>query len=337
MRGATMLRAARLAALAAALDPSACRRLLPAIAACNRLDGTLARCPRTPPLEAEAAGATLVPLVVDGAQVGALQPRDAEALAEHGAGVFEVSATRAGLVADLEKAGFEARNAAVEGVARKLHDAGVVSGWRDELVPVTTAWEDPPAFAVERAAYPFLGAKGFGCHVNAFVPGEGGDLCIWVGRRAATKQTWPGLLDHLAAGQLPLGQSPRECVLAELAEEAGVPEAIARTAQQASLVSCRGLSDFENRLMNDNIFAWDLELAPDFRPKPVDGEVDSFELRTVGQVVDDIEAAQFKPNVALVIIDFLVRRKFLHDGMPDFDALLDALKNDGGRLTAAPK
>ena len=74
--------------------------------------------------------------------------------------------------------------------------------------------------------------------MNGFVEGEegegsggGGGLRLWIGTRAATKQTYPSLLDHLAAGQQPHGISPGDNVVKECGEEAGVPEDLARAAQ----------------------------------------------------------------------------------------------------------
>ena len=62
-------------------------------------------------------------------------------------------------------------------------------------------------------------------------------------------------------------------------------------------------------LKRDVFFVYDLELPADFTPVPVDGEVESFELMDLQTVVNLIaETEEFKPNVALVIVDMLVRR-----------------------------
>ena len=74
-----------------------------------------------------------------------------------------------------------------------------MTGWRDELLPVVASYAAAPAFRVERAAYPLLGAKGYGVHVNGYTL-QGDELRVWVATRAATKATYPGMLDHVAAG-----------------------------------------------------------------------------------------------------------------------------------------
>lgn len=44
-----------------------------------------------------------------------------------------------------------------------------------------------------------------GVHVNGFVTLPDGSQELWVARRSATKPTWPGKLDHIAAGGQPHG------------------------------------------------------------------------------------------------------------------------------------
>ena len=44
-----------------------------------------------------------------------------------------------------------------------------MTGWRDELLAVVSPFGAEPAFLVERAAYPLLGCKGYGVHVNGYV------------------------------------------------------------------------------------------------------------------------------------------------------------------------
>jgi Domain of unknown function (DUF4743) len=95
----------------------------------------------------------------------------------------------------------EMRSAAVGRVLTALRTAGELTGWRDELYPVAPAFGAPPALLVERAAAPHLGMRAYGVHVNGYVRDAArGTLKLWVARRSATKQTWPGKLDHIVAG-----------------------------------------------------------------------------------------------------------------------------------------
>ena len=87
------------------------------------------------------------------------------------------------------------------GVLTQLKGAGVISGWRDELYPVTPAFDSPPALLIERAAAPHFGIRAYGVHINGWVAGDDGrPASLWVARRSPTKQTWPGKLDHIVAG-----------------------------------------------------------------------------------------------------------------------------------------
>lgn len=92
------------------------------------------------------------------------------------------------------------RTAAVAATLQVLRGEGFISGWRDELYPVVGArFSDAPALLVERAAAPFLGVKAYGVHMNGYVRKPDG-IHLWVATRSLSKPTWPGKLDHIAAG-----------------------------------------------------------------------------------------------------------------------------------------
>lgn len=95
----------------------------------------------------------------------------------------------------------EARNVAVAKVMADLRDRGIITGWRDELFPVIQSFSSEPLLLVERAAATQLGIKAYGVHINGYVRRPDGSKDLWVGRRSKTKQTWPGMLDHIVAGE----------------------------------------------------------------------------------------------------------------------------------------
>ena len=84
-------------------------------------------------------------------------------------------------------------------VVARLRDDGVLSGWRNELYPVLTAFNSEPVALVERAAAVQLGIKAYGVHVNGYVETERG-IELWIATRSKSKPTWPGRLDHIVAG-----------------------------------------------------------------------------------------------------------------------------------------
>ena len=63
-------------------------------------------------------------------------------------------------------------------------------------------------------------------------------------------------------------------------------------------------------MKRDALFCYDIELPIDFIPKPMDGEVESFELKNLTWVLNKlVEGGSngYKPNCNIVIIDFLIR------------------------------
>eukprot|EP00882_Tetradesmus_deserticola_P031513 GHRQ01035636.1.p1 GENE.GHRQ01035636.1~~GHRQ01035636.1.p1 ORF type:complete len:207 (+),score=94.81 GHRQ01035636.1:385-1005(+) len=180
------------------------------------------------------------------------------------------------------------------------------SGWRNELYPVTAAFDAQPALLLERAAAPYFGIRAYGVHVNGYVVGADGSKRLWVARRSASKQTWPGKLDHIVAGGQPYGLSCSANVVKECWEEAGVPQQLAAAAAPVGFVSYVSIS--EEGLKPDVLFCYDLQLPEDFVPQPQDGEVEEFMLWDMSKVASVISrSTQYKPNCCLVIIDFLVR------------------------------
>ena len=90
--------------------------------------------------------------------------------------------------------------------------------------------------------------------------------------------------------------------------------------------------DEQGRLKNDVVFCFDLELPEDFVPVAVDGEVDSFELCSLSKVAelldcDPTEPQAYKPNVNLVVIDFLLRRGFIPPEAPGYLEMVASLRS----------
>ena len=58
-------------------------------------------------------------------------------------------------------------------------------------------------------------------------------------------------------------------------------------------------------------YVYDLELPEDTVPKPGDDEVEEFYLWSVEEVQEAMRKGEFKPNCALVVLDFLIRHGIL--------------------------
>ena len=219
---------------------------------------------------------------------------------------------------------FAQRSAAMAEVLAGLSADGTVSGWRNEPYPVGTDFYAPPLLQMERAAVPLFGVRAYGVHINGFT-GDGAALELWVAKRSKTKQTAPGKLDHLVAGGQPLGLSLMDNVVKECGEEAGMTPALARTARPAGFVSY--VTERVEGLRNDICFVYDVALPADFRPVNEDGEIEEFYLWPIDQVRERLsETDDFKFNVALVNIDFLVRRGYLSPDEPGYVAIVEGLR-----------
>ncbi len=209
--------------------------------------------------------------------------------------------------------GVDTQSEAIKRTLEKARDEKtfkVLSGWRNELYPI----HGYPAgqISIERSGSPLFGINSYGVHMTAYVNGPEG-IRIWVPRRTRTKQTYGGMLDNTVAGGISIGEKPLECVVREAAEEASFPAELVRTKAKA----CGTVSYFHIRderaggevglLQPECQYCYDMEVGPDIVPKPCDGEVEEFYLWTVEKVQKALAEGQFKPNCAVVVLDFLVR------------------------------
>jgi len=192
----------------------------------------------------------------------------------------------------------------------------VLDKWRNELYAVYGRGREL-LFNVERCASPLLGVVTYGVHLVAYVRDEEGELKMWIPRRAKTKQTYGGMLDNAVAGGIAAGEGPLESMVRECEEEASLPEALVRERAKA----CGTVTYFyvrderaggETRLLQPECqYIYDLELPADVIPKPGDDEVEEFYLWGVDEVKAAMARGEFKPNCAVVTLDFFIRHGIL--------------------------
>ncbi len=208
-------------------------------------------------------------------------------------------------------------------VARGLADRGVVPALLDEPYPVTAGAREQAIATVDRALAAPLGLRSFGQHLNGYVR-DGERLLMWIGRRARDRLIFPGALDQLVAGGLPHGIGLQDNLIKECAEEAGMPEGLARQARPVGVLTYNRVA--ERGFRPDVLYCYDLELPADFVPRNTDGEVEEFlllPLEDVMRLVRDTD--EFKLNCNLVIIDFLVRHGVIGPDDPDYLAIVTGL------------
>ena len=256
------------------------------------------------------------PLILDGDAVGLIWENNLDRLRAHGIGL---RAEDTHYVWDAP-ADFAARNRLLANLAAALYRSGYISGWRDEKLPLLAGLHHPVRALIERAAAPVLGVCGYGVHVNGITE-RGGVPHLWIARRAASKSVEPGKLDQIAAGGIPHGIGIFANLIKESAEEAAIPETLARQARPVGTISYTAQT--ASGIRADLLYLYDLHLPPDFRPENRDGEVGEFlclPLDEVARLVRDTE--DFKLNSAVVVIDYLIRHGYLDpDDTPDYPAL----------------
>lgn len=262
------------------------------------------------------------PFDVDGLRVGWIRHALAGALPSVDP-AFLVTPERVTLAPELRD--FEARSAAMARAALHLAESGAIPGLRDEHYPVLPRWGAEPLMRIDRAAVVHFGIAAYGLHVNGFVRQPDGGVSLWVARRARDRLVSPGKLDNLVAGGQPIGLTLAENLVKEAAEEAGIAADLARRAVPVGAVTY--LRESREGMKPDTLFLYDLELDPGFEPRNTDGEVEAFELWPLDRVAASVrDGDDWKFNVNLVVIDFLVRHGWLTPDDPDYLEIVAGLR-----------
>jgi 8-oxo-dGTP pyrophosphatase MutT (NUDIX family) len=195
-------------------------------------------------------------------------------------------------------------------VARGIAATGTFK-WRNEAFDVRADFDGRILATVDRGALPWFGIRAEGVHVNGVVHRHDG-LHLWVARRAADRLMDPGKLDHIFAGGIAAGMDAEGTLIKEAAEEAGLSREIVDQAVYAG--SLRYSTLRTEGLRRDRIHCYDLVLPEEIEPVATDGEVEAFELWPIDYVIEALRDSDgFKFNVALVLIDFLLRWQLLPD------------------------
>ena len=238
--------------------------------------------------------AGLVALMIEGAQVGDVQPEVARFLAEKADGF---AFTDHALTLARQALDANARSTLLANATGLLRDAGIVTGWRDELLSVGK----PPVAVIERAACRALGITTEAVHLNAYVDTD----TLLVARRAAHKQIDAGLWDNLVGGMVPAEETLEQALAREAWEEAGLQIDRVRIERGRSFHVRRPVPE---GLQSEIIHTFDTLLVPGLRLQNRDGEVDAIDARRVEEVIGAIERDEFTLESALVTLESVARR-----------------------------
>ncbi|CAA7266276.1 unnamed protein product [Cyclocybe aegerita] len=247
------------------------------------------------------------------------------------------------------------RTAAMQELCERWRDTGLFSDvcgptkWRSEMYPIYAdpfGLHDHPliaghdaglnyAFEMERSACALFGLVTYGVHMSIYdeIAQEDGQrsLRVWVPTRAFTKPTFPGHLDNTVAGGIPSGMSMFESLVKECMEEASIePDVVRKHTRAVGSISyffrtTKGWLQPEIEYVYDIVIPPAVDPAP-FTPRPLDGEVESFEFMSHDKLLRELRAGLFKPNCGLVILDLFIRLGCITpDNEPDFMKIINRL------------
>jgi hypothetical protein len=236
--------------------------------------------------------------------------------------------------------GPESRSEFMAALVDELVDDGIIPSakLRNELQDVrpfsagfVVAGEgETPALRMERAAMIYFGVPSYGTHINGWVrdpenPSSEKPWAMWVAVRSMSKATYPGLLDQMVAGGQPTAISFEENVRKECEEEASLPPEVIAAIKPAGSVSYRYATP--KGLSTKMLMAYDSEMPQGLVPLCSDGEVEEFRLLRMDEVLRSLreDLPLWKPNSALVAIDFCVRHGLVDEKEPGYAELVQLL------------
>jgi 8-oxo-dGTP pyrophosphatase MutT (NUDIX family) len=129
----------------------------------------------------------------------------------------------------------------------------------------------------------------------------------------------------MVAGGQPTAISFEENVQKECEEEASLPPEVVASIRPAGSVSYRYATP--KGLSTKILMAFDLEMPRDLQPLCSDGEVEEFRLLRMDEVLRSLreDLPLWKPNSALIVIDFCVRHGFVDEAEPGYAELVRLL------------
>lgn len=218
---------------------------------------------------------------------------------------------------------------------RKMAESGnfkILKGWRNEMFPIYGPNGDL-ILEIERAASSLFGVTAYGVQMICYTE-DSKELRLWIARRSRLKQTYPGMLDCTAAGGLGSGDLPWDAVAREAEEEASIKidviRARANPFDRISYFHVKSARSEETSLLLPEVeYLYELKLNTATIPRPSDSEVEEFHLWTIEKVLEALRNGEFKPNSAVVLINFFIRRGIpLPEMEPDYSNIMARLHRE---------
>lgn len=223
----------------------------------------------------------------------------------------------------------EKRSHAFHKMEATLRQEGAFPFWQDEIYTARTTFSSPTLFTYHRGVGPFFGLSQFATHLNGYVRDAkfGVVTHVWIATRSGSKKRWPLMRDTIVGGGLPAGISAFDNMIKEAQEEAGL-EPSWSSPRFVAAGSISYVSQHPYGLTNQTMLIYDVELPLDVIPSNQDGEVESFELLPVQDVLTSLwlEPERVKPDVCILLLDFFVRYGIITaDNFTDYQELQQEL------------
>lgn len=175
---------------------------------------------------------------------------------------------------------------------------GLLKGWRDEKFNVFDS-NGEALFALERAAFRPFGLQSNAVHLNGITKINGKQY-FWISKRSAGKAVDPNKFDNLVGGGIASDESVLHAMLREAEEEAGLTDKqLDNLAFHTCLHSIRPVS----RGLHDEILhIFNIELPNDVQPENQDGEVASFQLMSIPQILQAMLSHEMMDDAQIVLL-----------------------------------
>jgi len=224
-------------------------------------------------------------------------------------------------------------------IPRKHSDIYPVYPFTELMDPVNNYDDNVTLAHVNRALAPYLGIDSVGVHLNCYVRQNNVIEGVWLAKRASTKSHHPNYWDTTVAGGQPHNLSLYDNIVKEAHEEAGVPAEWMRkeTSNKAfsdhthDPLTITTAKEDGSCMKRSFYYSFDLEVRDDWRPTPVDGEVQEFKLYSMEELDNELRLGEsLRPAMRAVLLDFMIRHGLFREieGKDNSIELSKAMRRD---------
>ncbi|MDO5530523.1 NUDIX domain-containing protein [Sutterella sp.] len=196
----------------------------------------------------------------------------------------------------------------LEPFGRLMREAGLSQGWRDELLDLRAMTrpdappEGKPLLRLERALFRPIGAGTSAVQITARLraPSDERDPVFLMAKRSQKKLVGPGLWDGLAAGMIGAGETPLNAAGREAMEEAGLENLEALHPEDLGFYWAS--RPIRHGWLHEASHSFCVTLPEGFTPRPLDGEVECFEVCSAEKALERIVEGKMMKEAAMAML-----------------------------------